>query len=142
MVTYPFLAFPYPNIQNNKTRMLRDNYYKENRIQNTKIISLFRFHLLIYSLYRSITTFPIPLSSVPPSKSRQAAVHSSRLRYSHPSLELPPYFHRLHVLRSSCIHTIGCPCLPWHCQPHPVEAWCGGCPSCLSRSSQTQAGKV
>ena len=43
--------------------------------------------------------------------SRQAVVHSSRLRYSHPSLELPPCFHRLHELRSSCIHTIGCPCL-------------------------------
>ena len=43
--------------------------------------------------------------------SKLAAVHSSRLRYSHPSLELPPCFHRLHVPRSSCIHTIGCPCL-------------------------------
>ena len=43
--------------------------------------------------------------------SRQAAVHSSRLRYSHPSLELPPCSHRLHEPRSSCIHTIGCPCL-------------------------------
>ena len=43
--------------------------------------------------------------------SRQAVVHSSRLRYSHPSPELPPCFHRLHVPRSSCIHTSGCPCL-------------------------------
>ena len=43
--------------------------------------------------------------------SKQVAVHSSRLRYSHPSPELPPCFHRLHELRSSCIHTIGCPCL-------------------------------
>lgn len=43
--------------------------------------------------------------------SKQAVVHSSRLRYSHSSLELPPYFHRLYELRSSCIHTIGCPCL-------------------------------
>ena len=106
IISYPSLALPHPNIQNNKTRMLRDNYYKENRIQNTKIISLFRFHLLIYSLYRSITTFPIPLSSVPLSKSRQAAVHFSRLQYSHPSLEPPPCFHRLHEPHSSCIHTI------------------------------------
>ena len=45
------------------------------------------------------------------SKNKQAVVHSSRLRYSHPSLELPPYFHRQHELRSSCIYTIGCPCL-------------------------------
>ena len=43
--------------------------------------------------------------------SKQAVVHSSRLRYSHPSLELPPYFHRQHGPRSSCIHTSGCPCL-------------------------------
>ena len=43
--------------------------------------------------------------------SKQAAVHSSRLRYSHPSLELRPCFHRLHELRSSCIHTIGYPYL-------------------------------
>lgn len=43
--------------------------------------------------------------------SKQAVVHSSRLRYSHSCLELPPYFHRLHELRSSYIHTIGCPCL-------------------------------
>lgn len=43
--------------------------------------------------------------------SKQAVVHSSRLRYSHSNLELPPYFHRLHELRSSCIHTIGCPYL-------------------------------
>ena len=43
--------------------------------------------------------------------SKQTVVHSSRLRYSHSSLELPPYFHRLYELRSSCIHTIGCPCL-------------------------------
>ena len=42
---------------------------------------------------------------------RQAVVHSSRLRYSHPSLEQPPCFRRLHELRSSCIHTIGYPCL-------------------------------
>ena len=42
--------------------------------------------------------------------SKQEAVHSSRLRYSHPSLELPPCFHRLHEPRSSCIHTNGCPC--------------------------------
>ena len=43
--------------------------------------------------------------------SRQAVVHSSRLRYSHPSLELPPFFHRLHEPRCFCIHTIGYPCL-------------------------------
>ena len=43
--------------------------------------------------------------------SKLAAVHSSRLRYSHPNLELPPCFHRLHEPRSSCIHTSGCPCL-------------------------------
>ena len=43
--------------------------------------------------------------------SKQAAVHSSRLQYSHPSLELLPYFHRLHEPRSSCIHTSGYPCL-------------------------------
>ena len=43
--------------------------------------------------------------------SRQAVVHASRLRYSHPSLEPPPCFHRLHEPRSSCIHTIGYPCL-------------------------------
>ena len=42
---------------------------------------------------------------------RQAVVHSSRLRYSLPSLELLPCFHRLHEPRSSCIHTSGCPCL-------------------------------
>ena len=70
--------------------------------------------------------------------SKQAVAHSSRLRYSHPSLELLLCFHRLHVPRSSCIHTSGCPCLPWHCQPHLVEARYGGCPSCLSCSSQTR----
>ena len=43
--------------------------------------------------------------------SKQATVHSSLLRYSHPSLELLLCFHRLHEPRSSCIHTIGCPCL-------------------------------
>ena len=43
--------------------------------------------------------------------SRQAAGRASQQRYSHPSLELPPYFHRLHEPRSSCIHTSGCPCL-------------------------------
>ena len=43
--------------------------------------------------------------------SRQAVVHSSRLRYSYPSLELPPYFHQLNESSSSCIHTIGYPCL-------------------------------
>ena len=43
--------------------------------------------------------------------SKQAVVHSSRLLYSHPGLELPPCFHRLHEPRSSCIHTNGCPCL-------------------------------
>ena len=73
--------------------------------------------------------------------SKQAVVHSSQLRYSHPNLELPPCFHRLHELRSSCIHTIGCPCQPWHCQPHLVEAGYGGCPSCLSRSSQTRLAR-
>ena len=73
--------------------------------------------------------------------SKQAVVHSSRLRYSHPSLELLLCFHRLHELRSSCIHTSECPCLPWHCQPHPVEARYGGCPSCLSRSSQTRLAR-
>ena len=43
--------------------------------------------------------------------SRQAVVHSSRLRYSHPSLELPSCFYRLHEPRSSYFHTIECPCL-------------------------------
>ena len=43
--------------------------------------------------------------------SKQAVVHSSRLLYSHPSLELLLCFHLLHEPRSSCIHTIGCPCL-------------------------------
>ena len=43
--------------------------------------------------------------------SRQAVVHSSRLQYSHPSLELPPCFHQLNESSSSCIHTIGYPCL-------------------------------
>ena len=70
--------------------------------------------------------------------SRLAVVHSSRLRYSHPNLELPPCFHRLHELSSSYTHTSGCPYQPWHCLPHPVEARCGDCPSCLSRSSQTR----
>lgn len=73
--------------------------------------------------------------------SRPAVVHSSRLRYSHPSLELPPCFHRLHEPRSSCIHTSGCPCLPWHCHYHLVVAGYGGCPSCLSRSSQTRLAR-
>ena len=41
----------------------------------------------------------------------QAVVHSSRLRYSHSSLELLPCFHWLHEPHSSCIHTSGCPCL-------------------------------
>ena len=69
--------------------------------------------------------------------SRQAVVHSSQLRYSHLNLELPPCFHRLHEPRSSCIHTIGCPFLPWHCRPHLVGAKYGGYPSCLSRSNPT-----
>ena len=43
--------------------------------------------------------------------SKQAVVHSSKLRYSHPSPELPSCFHRQYEPRSSCIHTIGCPCL-------------------------------
>ena len=73
--------------------------------------------------------------------SKQAVVHSSRLRYSHPSLELPPCFHRLHEPRSSCIHTSGYPCLPWHCQPHPVEARYGDCPNCLNRSNQTRLAR-
>ena len=73
--------------------------------------------------------------------SKLAVVHSSRLRYSHPSLEPPPCFHRLHEPHSSCIHTIGCPCLPWHCQPHPVEARYGGCPSYLNRSSRTRLAR-
>ena len=72
---------------------------------------------------------------------KQAVVHSSRLRYSHPSLELLPCFHRLHEPRSSCIHTSGCPCLPWHYQPHPVEARYGGCPNFLSRSSRTRLAR-
>ena len=73
--------------------------------------------------------------------SKQAVVRASRLRYSHPILELPPCFHRLHEPRSSCIHTNGCPCLPWHCQPHPVEVRYGGCPNCLGRSSQTRLAR-
>ena len=43
--------------------------------------------------------------------SRQAVVHSSQQRYSLPSLELPPWFHRQHEPRSSYFHTIECPCL-------------------------------
>ena len=43
--------------------------------------------------------------------SKQAVVHSSKLRYSHPIPELPSCFHRQYEPRSSCIHTIGCPCL-------------------------------
>ncbi len=43
--------------------------------------------------------------------SKQAVVHSSRLRYSHSSLELPPCFHRLHEPRSFYINTSGFPCL-------------------------------
>ena len=43
--------------------------------------------------------------------SKPELVRFSWLRYSHPSLELRPCFHRLHEPRSSCIHTIGCPCL-------------------------------
>lgn len=54
--------------------------------------------------------------------SKQAADRASRLLYSHSSLELPPCFHRQHEPRSSCIHTIGCPCLPWHCHLHLAEA--------------------
>ena len=50
-------------------------------------------------------TFQIPQSSVLPSMSKQAAVHSSQLQYSHPSLELRPCFHRLHEPLSYCIHT-------------------------------------
>ena len=73
--------------------------------------------------------------------SKQAVVHSSRLRYSHPSLGLPPCFNRLHEPRSSCIHTSGCPCLPWHCQPHLVGVRYGGYPNYLSRSSQTQLAR-
>ena len=42
---------------------------------------------------------------------KQADVHSSRLLYSHPSLEPRPCFHRLHEPRSSCIHTSGYSCL-------------------------------
>ena len=29
----------------------------------------------------------------------------------------------------------------WHCQPHPVVARYGGCPSCLNHSSQTRLAK-
>ena len=43
--------------------------------------------------------------------SKPEVVHPSQLRYSHPSLELPPCFHRLHERRSSCIHASRCPCL-------------------------------
>ena len=73
--------------------------------------------------------------------SRLEVIRTSRLQYSHPSLELPPCFHRLHEPRSSCIHTIGCPCLPWRCLPHLVEARYGGCPSCLSRSIRTRLAR-
>ena len=59
--------------------------------------------------------------------SRQVAVLSSRLRYSRPSLELLPCFHRLHEPRSSCIHIGGYPYLPWHCHPHLVGEKYGGC---------------
>ena len=52
-----------------------------------------------------------------------------------------PCFHRLHEPHSSCIHTNGCPCLSWHCQPHPVVARYGGSPSCLNHSSQTRLAK-
>lgn len=51
-------------------------------------------------------TFQTPQSSVLPSMRKQAVVHSSQLRYSHPSLELRPCFHRLHEPCSSCFHTI------------------------------------
>ena len=98
-------------------------------------IRTFRFHCIL------VFTFQTSLFSVLLSMSRQAAVHSSRLRYSHPSLGLPPCFHRLHEPHSSCIHTSGCPCLPWHCQPHLVEVRYGGCPSCLSRSSRIRLAR-
>lgn len=73
--------------------------------------------------------------------SKQAAVHSSRLLYSYPSLEPPPCFHRLHEPHSSCIHTIGFPCLSWHCHSRLVEARCGDSPNCLSRSSRTRLAR-
>ena len=52
-------------------------------------------------------TFQTPQSSVLPSMRKQAVVHSSRLRYSHPSLEQQPCFHRLHEPRCSYINTNG-----------------------------------
>ena len=73
--------------------------------------------------------------------SKQAAGRASRLRGSHPRLELPPCFHRLHGPRSCCNHTIGCPCLTWCCQPHPMGARYGNCPNCLSRSSRTRLAR-
>lgn len=73
--------------------------------------------------------------------SKQVAVRVSRLQYSHPSLELPPCFHRQHEPHNFCIHTSGCPYLLWHCQFHLVEARYGDSPSYLSRSSRS-AGRV
>ena len=73
--------------------------------------------------------------------STQAVVHSSRLQHSHPSHGLPPCSHRLHEPRSSCIHTDGCPCPPWHYHPHLLEAKYGGYPSCLSRSIRTRLAR-
>ena len=39
-------------------------------------------------------TFQTPQSSVLPSMSKQAAVHSSQLQYSQLSLKLPPFLHQ------------------------------------------------
>lgn len=39
-------------------------------------------------------TFQTPQSSVLPSMNKQAAVHSSQLRYSQLSLKLPPFLHQ------------------------------------------------
>lgn len=73
--------------------------------------------------------------------SRQTADRASRLLYCRPSLELPPCSHRLYEPRSSCIHTSGCLCLPWHCHSHLIKVRYGGCPSCRSRSSQTRLAR-
>ena len=55
--------------------------------------------------------FQTPRFSAPPLMSKQPVVHSSRLRYSHSSLELLSCFLLLHELHSACIHIIGYPYL-------------------------------
>ena len=49
----------------------------------------------MYSKHILFTIFQTLLFFVLPSSHRPTTVRASRLRYSHPSLELPPCFHRL-----------------------------------------------